>query len=134
MFGKTKQPAIRTLIGEGTIIRGELHFSDGLRVDGEIHGDVIADSSRPSILVVSDKARVVGQVKAGHVIVNGSIEGPITAEQLLELQPKAVILGDVRYLALEIHQGARVDGELRQVKVDEKPALKLAATNAGANS
>ena len=134
MFGKTKQPAIRTLIGEGTIIRGELHFSDGLRVDGEIHGDVIADSSRPSILVVSDKARVVGQVKAGHVIVNGAIEGPITAEQLLELQPKAVILGDVRYLALEIHQGARVDGELRQVKIDEKPALKLAATNAVANS
>lgn len=134
MFGKTKQPAIRTLIGEGTIIRGELHFSDGLRVDGEIHGDVIADSSRPSILVVSDKARVVGQVKAGHVIVNGAIEGPITAEQLLELQPKAVILGDVRYLALEIHQGARVDGELRQVKIDEKPALKLAATNAVTNS
>ena len=134
MFGKTKQPAIRTVIGEGTIIRGELHFSDGLRVDGEIHGDVIADSSRPSILVVSDKARVVGQVKAGHVIVNGAIEGPITAEQLLELQPKAVILGDVRYLALEIHQGARVDGELRQVKIDEKPALKLAATNAVANS
>lgn len=134
MFGKTKQPAIRTLIGEGTIIRGELHFSDGLRVDGEIHGDVIADSSRPSILVVSDKARVVGQVKAGHVIVNGAIEGPITAEQLLELQPKAVILGDVRYLALEIHQGARVDGELRQVKIDEKPALKLATTNAVANN
>jgi len=35
MFAKKKQPPIRTLIGEGTLIRGELHFVEGLRIDGE---------------------------------------------------------------------------------------------------
>jgi cytoskeletal protein CcmA (bactofilin family) len=50
---------------------------------------------------------------------------------LLELQPKARVWGDVRYEALEMHQGATIDGELRPLKADEKPAIKLAASNAG---
>jgi hypothetical protein len=38
---KKKQPPIRTLIGEGTVIQGELRFTEGLRIDGEVHGDVV---------------------------------------------------------------------------------------------
>lgn len=131
MFAKKKQPPIRTLIGEGTVIRGELQFSDGLRIDGEVQGDVIAGAVDTSILVISEKAKVVGKVKAGHVIINGHVTGPVQADVLLELQPKAVIVGDVKYEALEMHQGATIEGELRPLKAEEKPALiKLAASNA----
>lgn len=131
MFAKKKQPPIRTLIGEGTVIRGELQFSDGLRIDGEVQGDVIASEVETSILVISEKARVVGRVKAGHVIINGHVTGPVQADALLELQPKAVIVGDVKYEALEMHQGATIEGELRPLKAEEKPAMiKLAASNA----
>lgn len=130
MFTKKKQPAIRTLIGEGAVIRGELLFADGLRIDGEVQGDVLATQDA-SILVISEKARVVGKVKAGHVIINGHVTGPVESDTLLELQPKAVIVGDVRYEALEMHQGATIDGELHRLKAEEKPALiKLAASNA----
>lgn len=131
MFAKKKQPPIRTLIGEGTVIRGELQFSDGLRIDGEVQGDVIASELETSILVISEKAKVVGRVKAGHVIINGHVTGPVQADALLELQPKAVIVGDVKYEALEMHQGATIEGELRPLKAEEKPAMiKLAASNA----
>ena len=131
MFNRKKQAPIRTLIGEGTVIRGELRFSDGLRIDGEVRGDVIAEGERRSILVISEKARITGRVKAGHVIVNGAVDGPVVAEDLLELQPKAVIVGDVTYEVLEMHQGATIRGELQPLKAqdDEKPALKLAASN-----
>jgi cytoskeletal protein CcmA (bactofilin family) len=130
MFGQKKPPQIRTLIGEGTVIAGELRFTDGLRIDGEVQGDVIAEGERRSILVISEKARITGKVKAGHVIVNGQINGPVLAEDLLELQPKAVIVGDVTYEVLEMHQGATIRGELRPLKAqDDKPALKLAASN-----
>lgn len=129
MFGKQKQPPIRTLIGEGTVITGELRFADGLRIDGEVVGDVIAAGEGYSILVISEKARVTGKVNAGHVIVNGTVIGPIHSSDLLELQPKAQITGDVRYEVLEMHQGATIDGELRPIKADEKPSLKLAAAN-----
>ena len=134
MFGKKQQAPIRTLIGGGTVIRGELQFADGLRIDGEVIGDVIATGEGRNILVISDKARVEGTVHAGHVIVNGSVVGPVTSTELLELQPKASITGDVTYESLEMHQGATIDGELRPLKGEshdeaDKSPLKLAASN-----
>jgi cytoskeletal protein CcmA (bactofilin family) len=131
VFSKKKQPPIRTLIGEGTVIQGELRFVDGLRIDGEVQGDVIAAGDAPNILVISEKARVTGRVRGGHVIVNGQVNGPIQSDELLELQPQARITGDVRYEVLEMHQGATIDGELRPLKAEEKPSLKLAASNLG---
>lgn len=131
MFGKKKQPPIRTLVGEGTLIQGELRFTDGLRIDGEVMGDVSALGDGPSILVISEKARVTGKVSGGHVIINGTVNGPIRSTELLELQPKARITGDVRYEVLEMHQGATIEGELRPMNAAEKPALKLAASNPG---
>ena len=128
MFGK-KTPAIRTLIGEGTVITGEIKFADGLRIDGELRGDVQAIGDGRTLLVISDKARVHGKVRAGHVIINGLVTGPVESEDLLELQPKARIVGDVRYEALEMHQGATIDGELHPLKAEDKPSLKLAANN-----
>ena len=129
MFGWKKTPPIRTLIGEGAVISGEIRFSDGLRIDGEVQGNVTSTGDARSLLVISEKARVHGKVRAGHVIINGLIEGPVMAEDLLELQPKARIVGDVRYEALEMHQGATSDGELRPLKTEDKPALKLAASS-----
>jgi cytoskeletal protein CcmA (bactofilin family) len=131
LFGtKKKQPPIKSLIGEGTVVRGELRFDEGLRIDGEVHGDVVA-TGETSILVISEKARIEGRVKAGHVIINGLVVGPVQCDDLLELQPKARIVGDVRYAALEMHQGATIDGELRPLNAEEKPALTLAASNDG---
>lgn len=125
-----KQPPIRSLIGEGTVLHGEVRFSDGLRVDGEVHGDIVAVGDEHNILVISEKARVHGKVSAGHVIINGTVVGPVQSDELLELQPKARITGDVRYEALEMHQGATIDGELRALKTtDERPTLKLAASS-----
>jgi cytoskeletal protein CcmA (bactofilin family) len=131
MFGKKKQPPIRTLVGEGTVIRGELRFAEGLRVDGEVHGDIVAVGDARNLLVISEKAVVIGKVRAGHVIVNGTVTGPVMSDELLELQPKARIVGDVRYERLEMHQGAVIDGELRTLSAEEKPALRLAAANEG---
>ena len=125
-----KQPPIRSLIGEGTVVHGEVRFEEGLRIDGEVQGDVVAVGEARNLLVISEKARVVGKVKGGHVIINGSVIGPVECDDLLELQPKARIQGDVRYGMIEMHQGAAIDGEVRTIKPsEERPALKLAATS-----
>lgn len=127
-FAKRKSPPIRSLVGEGTVLRGDVAFADGLRVDGEVHGNVAATTAA-SLLVISEKARVHGEVRAGHVIINGEVMGPVHASELLELQPKARVTGDIRYELLEMHQGALVDGELRPLKSVDRPALVLAASN-----
>lgn len=130
MFGKKAQPPIKSLIAQGSRIEGNFQFTDGLRVDGELVGDIRANSDSPSILVISESATVEGEVHADHVIINGTVRGPVHTRELLELQPKARIEGDVFYKALEMHQGAVIAGQLRPtLGADEKPLLKLAANN-----
>jgi cytoskeletal protein CcmA (bactofilin family) len=131
MFGKKAPPPIKSLIAQGSRIEGNLRFTDGLRVDGEIAGNVTANTETSSMLVISEQASVVGEVSADHVIINGSVKGPVHARELLELQPKARIEGDVHYRALEMHQGAVIAGTMRPLEPlgGEKPLLKL-ATNA----
>jgi cytoskeletal protein CcmA (bactofilin family) len=128
-FAKKKHPPIRSLIGEGMVVQGNLSFAEGLRIDGQVHGDVVSSGAGRSILVISENAQVHGKVKADHVIINGSIHGPVQCSELLELQPKARVVGDIRYEVLEMHPGALVEGELKPLKSVEKPALKLAASN-----
>lgn len=130
MFGKKKQPPIKSLVAEGTLIEGNLHFTEGMRIDGAVQGDVRANPDAPSILVISETATLVGEVQADHVIINGAIQGPVCARVMLELQPKARIDGDVYYASLEMHQGALIVGQLSPLMPqEEKPALKLAANN-----
>jgi cytoskeletal protein CcmA (bactofilin family) len=92
---------------------------------------VVAFGDGNNILVISEKARVKGKIRGGHVIINGFVQGPVYSTELLELQPKAAIVGDVRYEVLEMHQGATIDGDMKPLKADERPGLKLAASNAG---
>ncbi len=129
MFGNKAQPPIKSLIAEGTRIEGNLTFTEGLRVDGKVVGNMQATPDQPSILVISEAAVAEGEVRADHVIINGTVRGPVHALELLELQPKARIEGDVQYKALEMHQGAIISGRLQPIEADGKPLLKLAAKN-----
>ena len=131
MFGKKNQPPIKSLIAKGTCIEGNLKFTDGLRIDGEVIGNICANEGSPSILVISESAVVTGRIHADHVIINGRVIGPVHASELLELQPKANIAGEVSYKALEMHQGAVMYGQLRPTNhaVEEKPILKLATNH-----
>jgi cytoskeletal protein CcmA (bactofilin family) len=131
MFSKKKQPAIRSLIADGNHIDGNVQFTDGLRIDGSIVGDVRSSEEKNSILVISETASVTGEVHADHVIINGTVQGPVYARRMLELQPKARIEGDVYYTSLEMHQGAIIAGLLRPTPamMEEKRTLKLAANN-----
>ena len=128
MFNKNKQPPIKSLIAQGTRINGNIAFTEGLRVDGDVVGNIKAQDEGGSILVISESAKVTGEVRANHIIINGTVIGPVVASSMLELQPKARIEGDIEYTALEMHQGALISGQLRPiVEAQEKPTLKLAA-------
>jgi len=115
MFSKKHskpQTQIDSLIGAGTTIEGNLNFSGGLRIDGQINGNVIAAQGKPSTLVLSEHARVVGEVNVTHLVINGTINGPVFASEYMELQGKAKVNGDVHYTTMEIQLGAIVEGRL----------------------
>ncbi|MDO8652043.1 MAG: polymer-forming cytoskeletal protein [Undibacterium sp.] len=130
MFSRKNKNTIDSLIGISTSIEGNVYFKGGLRIDGHIKGNVIAEASVSSMLVISEQARIDGEVRAGHVVVNGEINGPVYSSELIELQTKARISGDVHYKALEMMNGALVTGKLTHEQlVVVEPVLKLAASN-----
>lgn len=128
MFGKKTKSTIDTLIGASTRVEGDIHFKGGLRIDGEVRGNVVAEAGSTGMLVISENARVEGAVRGAHLVINGEIVGAVHSSELLELQPKARIMGDVVYKALEMHGGAVVSGRLTPEDVAE-PLLKLATVN-----
>jgi cytoskeletal protein CcmA (bactofilin family) len=128
MLGRKTKSTIDSLIGISTSIEGNVHFKGGLRIDGHVKGNVIADVDEDSMLVISEHAKVEGEVRVAHLVVNGEIVGPVHSTELLELQPKARITGDVYYKALEMHGGALVSGKLTHDQLGE-PVLKLALSN-----
>jgi len=133
MFGNkvTAPKTIGTLIGSGTTVEGNVSYQGGLRIDGNVKGDVRCAGTDACMVVVSEMGHVEGEVHAAHLVVSGRITGPVFITELLELQPKARITGDVHYRAIEIHQGAVVEGRLIYQSSDKRPAtLKLAAGGA----
>ena len=134
MFGKKPskpQNRIDSLIGAGTRIEGNLTFIGGLRVDGEVRGNVVAAADQPSTLVISEHAKVEGEIHVSHLVINGSVTGPVHSGEFLELQAHSRVLGDVHYNTLEMHLGAIVEGRLvhRVASEGKTVELKLASSN-----
>ena len=125
------QSRIESLIGSGTRIEGNIRFSGGLRIDGEVKGNVEAVGDSSSILVLSEKASIEGEVNVAHFVADGTVVGRVAVSDTLELQSSARIHGDVEYSLIEMHQGAVIEGRLvHKGKVGEKSVeLKLAASN-----
>jgi cytoskeletal protein CcmA (bactofilin family) len=124
------QNRIDCLIGAGTTVEGNLTFSGGLRVDGTVRGNIVAEEGKPGTLVVSEKARVEGEIRVPHVVVNGVVTGTIQSTEYVELQAKANVTGDVQYNTLEMQLGAVVEGRLvhqTQAQADKVVQLKPAS-------
>jgi cytoskeletal protein CcmA (bactofilin family) len=128
MFGnKPVKPdgRIDTLIGAGSRVDGNIHFTGGLRIDGVVTGNVVAEDA--GTVVISEEARVEGDIRVAHAVVNGKVIGPIHGTESVELQAKANVCGDVFYKSLEVHLGAIVQGRLEhggEMRTDKVVSFK----------
>jgi cytoskeletal protein CcmA (bactofilin family) len=112
LFQKSAKPQNRidSLIGAGTTISGDIAFAGGLRIDGEVKGNLHAVGDQIGTLVISEHAHIEGEINVSHLVINGTVIGPIHATEFLELQPRARVTGDVEYNNIEMHLGAVVPG------------------------
>jgi cytoskeletal protein CcmA (bactofilin family) len=123
------QNRIDSLIGVGTLIQGNVVFSGGMRIDGEVVGDVIsAPDSKPTTLVLSENARVQGAIRVAHLVLNGTVDGPVNVSHYVELQSKSRVTGDVAYQLLEMQPGAIVEGRL--IHLSDRPEAASSVDNA----
>ena len=125
---KTTRPTqkrLDSLIGAETRVDGDVVFSGGLRVDGIVHGKVSTVDNQPGTLVISEHAKIDGEVRVSHVVINGAVTGPVSAGDHLELQAKAQVHGDVVYRTLEMHVGAIVQGKLMHAGQETADVVEL---------
>ncbi|MGE4596369.1 MAG: polymer-forming cytoskeletal protein [Methylophilaceae bacterium] len=126
---KIKMGAVTTLIDKDLTIRGDTTYSGGLRLDGKIFGNLtLLGNDKNTILIMGEGSKVTGNIIVETGIINGEIRGNIKCMEYLELNANAIITGDIEYGALEIHAGAKVNGNLSLIKKDvarKRPKEKL---------
>lgn len=112
LFGpkQVKPNQVDALVGSATQIDGSIKFDGGLRVEGQVNGDVTGMGN--SMLTLAKAAMIGGSIKATRAIIDGTVSGPMVIAEHLELLPNARIVGDVTYKVIKVHEGAIVDGRL----------------------
>jgi len=97
-----------TVLGEGISIKGEIQFQRFLRIDGTFEGSKISGEGK---LVVGPTGLVKSDVDLSEVIVEGTIEGGVTADRL-ELRGDAKVIGGVRARLMSVDEGATLCGQV----------------------
>jgi cytoskeletal protein CcmA (bactofilin family) len=127
MFRKKNTMAIDVsrlagLLAHDTCVRGDVMFAGGLRIDGRVEGNVVANPDSRGLLVLSEKGVIVGSVKVHDAVINGRVEGDMEIEHFLELQVGASVTGNITYRTLKLDCGATVDGKLIRMGEDSAAA------------
>jgi cytoskeletal protein CcmA (bactofilin family) len=100
-----------SLIAAGTAIRGDVQFSGRLHIDGRVEGSIRAETD-DAVLTLSNQAQVQGEIQAPHIVINGTVNGDVTAVERLELASNARVEGNVFYKVLEMSAGAQINGKI----------------------
>lgn len=90
----------------GTKLTGDIVTQSSLRIDGEVNGNVVCKGR----LVIGKEGKIIGDVIAAEIEMNGTIEGQIKAEVLLSLYQTAIVRGDIQTERLVIEDGAQIEG------------------------
>jgi cytoskeletal protein CcmA (bactofilin family) len=99
-------------IGKSITIKGEVSGSEDVYVDGQVEGSIQMSGNS---LTIGPNAKVHGNVAAKNVVVGGSLDGNIQAEERAELRKSAIVNGDVQTKRIAIEEGAYFKGKLEIV-------------------
>jgi cytoskeletal protein CcmA (bactofilin family) len=116
-------------IGKSVIIKGELSGSEDLTIEGQVEGKI---ELRQNVLTIGPNAKIKAQVLARAVVVEGSVQGNISASEKIEIRDKGSVEGDLSSPRVAIADGAHFRGsiDMQQAKGTEKPEVKPAVAPA----
>ena len=97
-----------SVVASGTEITGEVTTQGDLRIEGNVEGDVHTRGE----VVISDRGSVNGDVQADTVVVEGRIDGTVTAREVARLMSGCRVTADLRSPAVQLEEGARFDGRI----------------------
>ena len=95
-----------TVIGDGTVMDGNLKSNSSVRVDGTVNGDVTTES----FVIVGTSGKVQGNIKASDVNIAGEVNGNVRNSGKIELAGKGKLVGDIQTASLAIEESAVFQG------------------------
>jgi len=122
---KRKATSLDTLIGQNSQVQGDVRFSGGLHIDGVVRGSVSAEDEEVSVLTLSDRGTIEGDVRVPYAVINGVVVGDVHARQHIELAANARVEGNVYYTLIEMAMGAEVNGQLVHTAEGNREPLAL---------
>lgn len=130
---KSDQPSIdvsrlSSLVAAGVEIAGDVIVTDGVRIDGQVVGNVLSRPDSKGLLVLSEQGRIEGNVRMHDAVINGTICGDLEADNFIELQANARITGAIKYRTLQMACGARVQGAMECI-VDRPDSRLITPSN-----
>lgn len=117
-----KEGRLSGFVGAGTILTGETTFQSMLRVDGHLTGRV---TSGEGTLIIGSNGQVDANIEVAAAIVNGTVNGDVSANERLELGRTARVVGNIQSPKLIVSEGAIIEGNISMVRSKESLDSKL---------
>jgi cytoskeletal protein CcmA (bactofilin family) len=115
-----------TSIGSGLKIRGELSGTSDLFVDGDVQGKITLNNSR---VTVGTNGRVQADIDAREIVVEGKVQGNLSASQSIRLGTSSKVEGGVLTPRISIEDGARLRGKVEMSRAGEAKGAGVKSAN-----
>ena len=92
-------------IGASIVIKGSITSSEDLVISGRVEGDVRLQTGS---LTLAPGSQVIGDITVSSVVVHGSVDGSVTASELIHVRPSASINGSMTAARLIVAEGANL--------------------------
>jgi cytoskeletal protein CcmA (bactofilin family) len=98
------------VVGEDTIITGEVRNCRQIEVFGYVEGKVAADTA-----VIHQGGRCYGTLRSQTAEVSGTLQGNVFVKNLINIRSSAEVSGNVQYGALAMEVGGNLSAQVRNV-------------------
>ena len=96
-------------IGKSIVVKGEVHGSEDLTIDGDCEGKI---EIKDHVLTIGPNGKIKAQVFAKVVIVLGEIRGNVTATDKIDIRDSGSVDGDIVSPRVAIAEGAHFRGSI----------------------
>jgi cytoskeletal protein CcmA (bactofilin family) len=114
----------RARLGSTVVIKGELSAHEDVVIAGRLEGSIRVAGH---LVVVEAGARVVGDITAAGIIVTGTVEGSLIAEERIQIRDGADLEGDASAPRVIVMDGAVVNGRIETEAPGKLRELKAAS-------
>jgi len=108
--------------GKEVVFEGKMTFEGIFRLEGKFEGEIFESGT----LIVGETAVVKGKIEANTIIINGHVEGEVSAKGRVEIHPTGKFYGNLFTPILTINEGGFFDGHCKmEGRVDKENDLHI---------